>query len=502
MRAPILSSRRWIPAILAVASVAPAGPVDAREAEPFRAEARRNALGTLIEIASMPSVSNDREGVARAARWLADRFAAAGLRARILEAGEEGNPLVYAEHVPDGGAAWTVLFYMHYDTQPTGPGADWGSTGGKPFAPAIWSARFDEAGARTLSREEVLGDAWRAARVYARGAADDKAPIVMHLTALARGAARRDGRIGIKYLLDGEEEAGSPHIAATLDRHRELLEADLLVLCDGPMDAAGRPSVYLGTRGDMHMRLRVATAGSSAHSGNYSLLPNAAWRIASLLATMKDARGHVTVEGFLDDVVPPRPEERLALQEASTAAPRIAAHLGVEAFEGDPLIPYFERLLFRPSLIINHLAAGRPGNQIPHEAEALLEVRLVTAQSPDRIFEAFRRHVARHMPDASLEFLDGTPAARMDPRDPVVTRGIAAAREAAGGALIVYPTLGGTLPLLSTFEQAGYRYLGLPLVNFDNNQHVANENLRLAALEEGTLFLERFLAALDAGGGP
>jgi acetylornithine deacetylase/succinyl-diaminopimelate desuccinylase-like protein len=184
------------------------------------------------------------------------------------------------------------------------------------------------------------------------------------------------------------------------------------------------------------------------------------------------------------------------MKAASSAEPEIARHLGARQFDGDAAVPYYERLLFQPSFAINHLSAGRPGNQIPHTAEALLEVRLVTAQDPQRVFAAFQRHVAARMPEAELTLLDGVPAARMDPRDPVVSAGIAAMRRAAGGELLVYPTLGGTLPLLRDFEAAGFRYIGLPLVNFDNNQHVANENVRVAALPEGILFVQRLLDAL------
>ena len=137
-------------------------------------------------------------------------------------------------------------------------------------------------------------------------------------------------------------------------------------------------------------------------------------------------------------------------------------------------------------------------NQIPATAEALLEARLVARQDPRKVYEALRRHVAARMPDAELDFLEGVPAARMDAADPVIARAIAAASKAAGSPVLVYPSLGGTLPLLHAAAGAGHRFVGLPLVNFDNNQHVGNENLRLAVLPEGIEFLTRFLDALAA----
>ena len=454
----------------------------------------RETTRLLMEFASRGSASGDAAGVKAASEWVASRFRGIGFQVRELQ--EEGNPLLFAERRVDHPAL-TVLFYMHYDTQPIGPAEDWASTGGEAFRPRLMLGQWDETGARPIELEQLDERTIETARLYARGAADDKAPIVMHLRAMRQWLSNSGAaRVHLKYLLDGEEESGSVHIASALARHRETLRADLVVLCDGPMDAQGRPSVYLGARGDMHMRLTLRTARLPAHSGNYGLLPNAAWRLSSLLATMKDAQGRVTVDGLFDGVVPPTDAEKRTMAEASLAEPVIARTLGVAAFEGDAAVSYYERLLFSPTLIINQLSSGRPGNQIPVVAEALLEVRLVTRQEPEQVYEAIRRHVAARMPAASLEYLDGTPAARMDPGEPYVARAIQAASHAAGRQVLVYPSLGGTLPLLNALGAAGHKYMGLPLVNFDNNQHVGNENVKVSALRDGVVFLTRFLDAL------
>ena len=256
----------------------------ARAAAGLPADSTASAVRIRAEFAEIPSNSENKSGVARAASWLEKRFADLGFETRLLDGG--GNPAVYASRGGTAGAG-TILFYMHYDTQPTGGRQEWDSTGGDPFAPRLLSGEYSEAGVRTLPLagiEDVLPEL---ARLYARGAADDKAPIVMHLVALAQWLARPSSRrVTMKFLLDGEEEAGSPGFDSILRQHRDLLAADLLVLCDGPMDAMGRPSVYLGARGNMHMKLTVRTGERPAHSGNYGLLPNAAFRVASLLATM------------------------------------------------------------------------------------------------------------------------------------------------------------------------------------------------------------------------
>lgn len=460
------------------------------------------ALALLEELARIPTQSGDREAVARGASWLEEKFRDLGFTTRRLE--EPGaNAMVLAD-LPAAGdeTAPVVLFYAHFDTQPTGAEADWGSTGGKPFEPRLISGKWDEPGVRPLAAGSLDAATWGSARFYGRGVADDKAPIAMHLVALRDWAARPRRPLHLKFLLDGEEEGGSPGIGAALRRHAEPLRADLLVLCDGPRDALDRPAIALGARGDLHARLRVRTAASSAHSGNYSLLPNAAFHLARLLATMKDDAGRVTVEGFEEGAVAATAQEKAILAEASRAEPAIAAELGVSSFDGDPAIPYFERFLFHPSLIVNQIASGRAGNQVPVTAEAIVEARLVTRQDPRRIFEALRRHVRRHDPGAELEYLDGVPAARMDPADPRVAWGIEAARQALGGDLLVYPTLGGTLPLLSDFGGAGFRYVQLPLVNYDNNQHVANENIRVAVLPAGVRVLRALYDALAAARPP
>ncbi|HEY3175939.1 MAG TPA: M20/M25/M40 family metallo-hydrolase [Candidatus Polarisedimenticolia bacterium] len=492
-----LKGARWLGAA-AIAVAAAAAPAAWPAAPAFQSrvpiEKVREATRSLVELASFPSASADGAGVAATADWLRRQFTALGFSTTILAG--EGNPLVFARRDVAPGAA-SVLFYLHYDTQPPGPKEDWGSTEGNPFAPRLLSGRWDAPGVLGLRAEDLDAESMKEARLYARGAADDKAPIVMHLRALQDWLKEpAAARLGLKFILDGEEEAGSPHIRSALQRHADLLKADLLVLCDGPMDALGRPSIYLGARGDMHMKLSVRTAAASGHSGNYGLLPNAAWRLASLLATMKDVSGKVTVEGFFDGVTPPTPSEREALAEASRAEPVIAAQFGVPRFEGDPEIPYYERLVFSPHLIINQLSSGRAGNQIPVVAEALLEARLVTRQDPAHVFAAIRRHVRDRMPDAGIELLDATPAGRMDPSDPVIAHAIAAVGRAAGGPVLVYPSLGGTLPLLDSFASAGYKYVGLPLVNFDNNQHVANENVRVAAIVDGIAFLGKLYRSL------
>ncbi len=463
------------------------------------------AVRLLGEFTAIPSQSADGSGVRQAAAWLESKFSALGFETRALAGGAESNPVLLASRAPRAGktAAATVMFYMHYDTQPTGGPDDWASTGGESFGARLLSDRFDQPGARALQLDDLDEAALRSARIYGRGVADDKAPIVMHLMALAEFLTDPlADRLHLKFLLDGEEEAGSVHMAEVLARNPEALRSDLIVINDGPMDALGRPAVYLGTRGDMHARLRLRTAASSAHSGNYGLLPNAAFRMASLLASMKDARGRIHVEGIEQGSPVPTESERETLRAASLAEAAIAAELGTPAFEGDPAISYYERLLFHPSLIVNQVASGRPGNQIPVVAEAILEVRLVPGQEAQTVFEALRRHVAKLEPAAELELMNAAPGHRVTPADPAVARGIAAIRAALPEArrqdLLVYPSLGGTLPLLGLFAEAGHRYVGLPLVNYDNNQHVANENLRLAVLPEGIALLRRLYGTLAA----
>ncbi len=496
------SSGLVLPMVVAV--WAAAVPV-ARAAPPVDVDAMRTAVRMLEQFAAIPSASADHAAVRTAAAWLQERFTALGFATQLLEdslTAPGANPIVFAERrVP--GSHPTVLFYLHYDTQPTGGKGDWQSTGGEPFAPRLVSGAFDGATATTLHAATLDAAAIAAARLYGRGVADDKAPIVMHLMALAPWLKTpAAARLNLKFILDGEEEAGSPHIEATLARSRALLQADLLVLCDGPMDALGRPSVYLGTRGDMHMRLRVRTATLSGHSGNYGLLPNAAFRLAALLASMKDAKGNPTIQGLMDDVEPPTAAERATLVRASEAEETMARHFGVRHFDGDPALSYYERLLFHPGLVVNEMSAGRPGNQVPNTAEATLEVRLVTAQDPRRVFEALRRHVAGFEaaqgwePAAELEYVEGVAAGRMHTTDAAVARGIHAVEQAAQTPLLVYPTLGGTLPLLHSFAAAGFHYVGLPLVNFDNNQHVGNENVKLVVIADGMRLLGRLYDSL------
>jgi acetylornithine deacetylase/succinyl-diaminopimelate desuccinylase-like protein len=307
---------------------------------------RRPILEGLAEFIRLDTVSQRPDRVRVGAEWLTRAMRARGIEARIMETG--GNPAVYGA-VPAPGATSTVLIYCHYDVKPATP-TGWLQP--SPFEPVLRAGTAEE-GAATLALDAVADEALPRHRLYGRGASDDKGPIWAHLTAIelmrARGIAPR---VAVKFIFDGEEEMGSQHFGPFTEEHRDLLAADLVLVTDGPKDASGRPTVAFGARGILSLELTLESARRDVHSGNFSV-PNPAWRLVGLLASMAAPDGTPLVEGLEDGVVPPTPAERDLLDRVPLDRASIEKELGVT-------LPaeYIERLMFRSTLTIRGLRSG------------------------------------------------------------------------------------------------------------------------------------------------
>ncbi|HJR00781.1 MAG TPA: M20/M25/M40 family metallo-hydrolase, partial [Methylomirabilota bacterium] len=333
---------------------------------------RRPIMEGLAAFLRLDTVSQNPEGVHAGGGWLVQAMKARGLDARLMETG--GNPAVYGS-LPLPGAHRTVLIYCHFDVKPA-PSAGWLQP--SPFEPVLRRGTAEE-GAPILGLAEVPDDLLPQHRLYARGASDDKGPIWAHLTALelmqAQGLAPR---VSLKFIFDGEEEIGSPHFGSFTERHRDLLAAELALVMDGPKDASGRPTVAFGARGILSLELTLETARRDVHSGNFSV-PNPAWRLVGLLASMAAPDGTPLIEGLEDGVVPPTAAERELMGRIPLDRVAIERELGV------PLpSEYLERLMFRSTLTIRGLKSGFTGREaqtiIPSQATVAFDARLVKNQ--------------------------------------------------------------------------------------------------------------------------
>ncbi len=399
------------------------------------------------------------------------------------------------------GAERTLGIYVHYDGQPV-VASSWTWP---PWSPTLASAAL-EAGGEALplpADGEPIDPEWR---IYARSAGDDKAPIAALLAAL--DALREAGvspTSNLRLLFEGEEEAGSKRLGRYLDDHRERLDVDLWLICDGPVHPSRRPQLVFGVRGYTGLEITVYGATRYLHSGHYgNWAPNPAMELARLLGGMKDGDGRVLVPGFYDTTRPPGEAERRAIAALPSPDEALRRELGLAATEAGGA-PLAERLLL-PSLNVRGLAGGAVGeaarNVIPTEATASIDVRLVPDNDPaamlDRIEEHVRRqgfHVVREPPDletrrshpriARIVRDEGYPAARTPVGLPAVRPVIAAVERAAGEAPLLVPTLGGSLPLYLFTERLGRPIVIVPIANHDNNQHAPDENLRIANLWYG-----------------
>jgi acetylornithine deacetylase/succinyl-diaminopimelate desuccinylase-like protein len=394
----------------------------------------------------------------------------------------------------------TVVFYSHYDGQPV-TASQWRSD---PFAPVM---RSMGAGGewQDVDWRHVHGPFDPEWRLFGRAASDDKASIVAFLAAFdAVRAQQRRPSVNIRVAWEGEEEAGSPHLAQILEQNQALLKSDVWLIGDGPVHQSGQPMIYFGARGVMGLRLTLYGPVKAVHDGHYgNWVPNPAAMAAELIAQMRDDEGNVQIPGFDAGVRALNPAELGAIAALPPIDEALRREFGIARSEGSQT---WAASIMRPSLNVRGLRSGQVGdeaaNAIPIDAEVSLDFRLV----PDQTTAGVRRAVEQFLqqkgwtlvdepPDmaarlrspriARLQWESGYPALRSDMSSPVAQAIIATAARSSAGPVAVLPMMGGSVPLYLFAQRFNVPVIGLPIVNHDNNQHAANENLRLKNLWDG-----------------
>ncbi len=489
---------RWVLVLIAIGTAVQAQTaIDRGQVTRWVDGHQREIVRELVGLLSLPNVAADRANIRRNAEHLQKMLAARGFAAELLET--TGNPLVYGD-LRVAGAARTLLLYMHYDGQPVEPRA-WKQA--DPFKPVLRTGRVDE-GAKEIADLDAVTEFEPDWRVYARSASDDKAPIVAVCAALDMlKSAGATPAWNLRVILDGEEEASSPSLVPAIGKYRDKLRADLMVILDGPIHSSARPTIAYGARGIVTLNLTVFGPRVGVHSGNYgNWVPNPAQRLATLLASMKGDDGRVLVPGFNDGIAPLTPEERVLLDAVPDDAARVLKTFGVAAPESG--FPKLQDALQYPTLNVRGLTSAHVGagarTIIPDRATAAIDIRLVKETRPDDLVEKLRRHVrsqgyhlvdgdpdadtrAAHPKIASLVVSEtSTNAFRTSPLDPQARSVATAIQRAFGAPPVQLRTLGGTVPIAPFIEAIGFPAILVPTVNFDNNQHEENENLRLGHL--------------------
>jgi acetylornithine deacetylase/succinyl-diaminopimelate desuccinylase-like protein len=452
------------------------GNLDLNDIFAYVDERRQEFLDRLIDYVSRPSISAYGQGIGEVAEYIAGVMNRLGLHARIMPTA--GWPMVLGERNERPGAP-TVLLYGHYDVQPPDPLEAWTSP---PFEPTI-----------------------RDGRLYARGVGDNKGQHFAQLMALETLlACRGELPCNVKVLLEGEEEIGSPQMAPFIEAHREELRADLVITSDGPVHESGRSLIVFGVRGVLNFELRVRGANRDLHSGNWGgVAPNPLWTLVHLLATMKNERGEVTIEGFYDNVKPLSDLEREVIARLPGDVEEVKRDLGLQRLDQPLDRGLAERLSAWPTFTINglHGGYGGPGSKtvLPHEAFARCDIRLVEAQSADEIYSKVEAHVRRHAPEVTL-IRHGSMEPSKTPMESPFTQPILSAISAAQGeAPLLVPALGGSLPDYVFTKILGIPAFTVPYANADESNHAPNENLEIERFFRGIKTGVAMLSYLGAG---
>lgn len=420
-------------------------------------------LAELAEYVAIPSVSrvSDPATMERAAQWVADQLAWAGGRLEPTA----GNPVVRADWLGAQGAP-TVLVYGHYDVQPEGSIDEWASP---PFE---------------LTRD---GDT-----VRGRGVTDDKGPVFIVLT-MARAFIEQERRLplNVKFLIEGEEEIGSPNLGAYVRAHADELACDLVISADGAMWRPTEPSVSTASKGMVSFSVEVTGAGRDLHSGRYGgTVANAAQVLSKVLGSLHADDGGVAVPGFHTGVHELSQERRKEIDAVPFTDAAWLADVEAPELHGEPGFSTLERLWERPTLEVNGLEAGGKYSVIPHVAKAHLSCRLVHDQDPAAVLAAITRHVdAQQWPGVRVRVLPdegGVPAYRVADDDQSIAAAERALNEVYPGQQVLRTVIAGTLPCATLFEEVlGAKTLFFSFSTSDERLHAPNEFLRLPRISDG-----------------
>jgi acetylornithine deacetylase/succinyl-diaminopimelate desuccinylase-like protein len=429
-------------------------------------------------ISALPQHASD---VRRAAEWTAEELRRVGLQnVRLIET--PGNPVVYGDWLgaPD---APTILFYGHYDVQPVDPVDQWTTP---PFEATV-----------------------RDGEIYARGAADDKGQVFMHIKAV-EAHLKKNGRLplNIKFFIEGEEEVGSVHLDDFVRSHKQELSSDVVVISDSPMFDRGIPSICYGLRGLTYFQIDVRGTKTDLHSGSFGgAVANPAFVLAQMLAQMKDRSGRVRIPGFYDDVRDLSEAERAEWKKLPFNETKYRKDLGAPRLYGETGYSTLERVWARPTFEVNGLLSGFTGEGaktvLPATAMAKVSMRLVPDQDPQKIGDLFEAHIRKIAPktvDVKITRMHGGKP-WMTEFDNKYVRAAGRAIEQGFGKSPVFNREGGSIPVVSTFQQE----LGVPSVLFgvglpDENAHAPNEKLDLGNFHNGIIasaYLYQEIASLN-----
>jgi acetylornithine deacetylase/succinyl-diaminopimelate desuccinylase-like protein len=417
------------------------------------------AVEDIKRLCRQPSISAQGMGMAEMVDLLVQVMGDYGIHAQVLPNPSGGYPVVYGEVA--GESDRCLLFYNHYDVQPPEPLELWTTP---PFEPTLYDGNL-----------------------RARGVSDNKGDIVARLLALsAFMRTRRRPPVSLKFLVEGEEEIGSPNIAAFVESHRQMLQADACIWECGGVNWRDEPVISLGLKGILYVELEARGASQDLHSSMATVVPNPAWRLVWALASLKDAEENIRIDGFYDAVLPASPQEIEAIESMPLDEDETRQSLGLKRFVKDATgFDYKSRHILEPTCTICGIESGYtgPGSKtvLPHVARAKLDLRLVPDQRPHDILAKLRRHLDRHGFDdiAIVPGIEGENPARTPLGAPFARLVADAAREVYAVDPVVVPSMAGSGPMYSFTDTLGLPTALVGVMYPDSGPHAPDEHIRL-----------------------
>jgi acetylornithine deacetylase/succinyl-diaminopimelate desuccinylase-like protein len=447
--------------------------------ERFNAYVEENAerfVKELKDFCSQPSIAAQKVGMKEMAELVRERLERLGADVRLIPV-DDAPPVVFAEL---GRGGRTLLIYNHYDVQPPDPLEEWESP---PFEPTV-----------------------REGKLYARGVADNKGDLMARIHAIeAYLAAYGELPLRVKFVVEGEEEVGSPHLADFAEEHAEILAADGCLWETGGKDEAERFVIYLGLKGIAYMELRARGAKSDLHSSLATIVPNPAWRLVWALSTLKDEDDYITIDGFMDYVVEPTPEEMEMLKALPFEEEKMKENFGISKFVRNLSgVDALRKHLYEPTCTICGMRSGyiEEGTKtvLPNTAMVKLDLRLVPNLTPELALALLRKHLDRRgFTDIEVVPFAGERPARSPANAPIVLAAIEAAEAVYGESPVVYPLMPASGPIYPLSEGLGIPAVLAGIGYPGDNAHAPNENIRIADYMEGIRFVGELIRRFSSG---
>ncbi len=470
--------------------------ISAQEESQIKSQVR-HSIGEIREFVKIPNDALEHADINRNLTWLTKKFNERGFNSSVLPT--DGESLFFAS-LPMEDSKPTILFYMHFDGQSVDP-SKWDQS--NPYEVILKSPDGD--GWKTEAFEDLNEDINYDWRLFGRSTSDDKGPIVMFLNAI--DLLKKNNltlAFNVKVILDSEEEKGSKPLPKAVKEYRELLEADFLVITDGPVHSSEKPTIVYGCRGITSLTLTAHGPIRPQHSGHYgNYAPNPGFLLAEALASMKDADGKVVIDGYYDGIALDEKTMEI-LKSVPDDATKINSYLGIKTPE--KVGSFYQESLQYPSLNIRGLGSGWIGEKkrtiVPESATAELDIRLVPETDGTRMKALVKKHIQdqgfyitdktptkeeRSTHDKIMTITEGrvTDAFRTDFGNPYGEFLVNTLKSNFDGEVVQIRIMGGTVPIATFINELNIPAFIVPMVNPDNNQHSPNENLKIGQIAYG-----------------